>query len=160
MTPSKVRQFRRRLRRVEREITNQLKDETVCCGVSTAQCHVLLEIGEQGATTISNLAAILRLDKSTLSRTIEGLVRIGLVERVIDPNDRRYMRVTLSDQGKNVFESINQMCDIFYTKVLDHIPKNKHDQVVEGITLLVDAFMKAKEETPEVCYLDTSHQKT
>ena len=147
MDTQQIRIFRKDLRRIEREIVGQLKDETTCCGVSLAQCHALLEIGKQKETTISDLADTLRLDKSTLSRTIDGLVRIGLVDRVINPDDRRFMRIALSDQGISVYDSINQTCDAFYENVFQHIPDEKHDQVIEGLGLLVDAFIRAKNET-------------
>ena len=151
MKTQRIRTFRKNLRRIEREIVSQLKDETTCCGVSLAQCHALLEIGQQKETTISDLAYTLKLDKSTLSRTIDGLVRIGHVDRVINPNDRRFMRIALSDQGISVYDSINQTCDTFYTNVFQHIPDEKHDQVIEGLGLLVDAFISAKNETSETC---------
>ncbi len=143
--------FRKRLRVIEREIINQLKNETTCCGVSLAQCHAILEIGDVESTTISDLAQILRLDKSTLSRTIDGLVKADQVERVINPADRRYMLVTLTEAGKEVYRSINDMCDSFYAQLLEQIPEEKHDHVMEGVSLLVDAFVQSKQEDTFEC---------
>ena len=84
-----VQNFRRSLRSIEREVEQQIKTDTVCCGVSLAQCHALMELGLGGAMTIADLAEIIKLDKSTLSRTIDSMVQTGLVDRTIDPKDRR-----------------------------------------------------------------------
>ena len=144
MTFEKVELFRQKLRIIEREIEDQLKNGTVCCGVSLSQCHTLMELGIFESTTISNLASMLKLDKSTLSRTIEGMVQIGLVNREIDPSDRRYMRIGLTDQGRKTFKSINGFCNDFYTRIFEYIPKNKQDQVIESVTLLTEAFHHVK----------------
>lgn len=49
---------------------------------------------------MSQLAAYLGLDKSTLSGLIDRAERRGLVERVVDATDRRAVQVTLSRAGR------------------------------------------------------------
>lgn len=51
---------------------------------------------------VSELAMALYLDKSTVSRQIDGLARLGLVERLPDPDDARARLVTLTTEGKNI----------------------------------------------------------
>jgi DNA-binding MarR family transcriptional regulator len=137
--------FRKKLRRLESEIGEQLKYQTECCGVSLAQCHALLEIGEYDQISITDIADSLYLDKSTLSRTVENLVKLGLVNRVIDPEDRRYMKVNLTEQGKKVYDDINDQCNNYYSEMFKFIPQEKHDLVLESFSLLVDAMYKIKE---------------
>lgn len=48
---------------------------------------------------MSELAALLRLDASTVSRQLRGLEEAGLIRREPDPDDRRATRVRISDQG-------------------------------------------------------------
>ncbi len=47
-------------------------------GISLAQCHTLLEIEKSHEISISELANTLSLDKSTVSRTVDGLVNINM----------------------------------------------------------------------------------
>jgi len=75
-----IRHFRRILRRFERLTNAQIKN--CCSGVTLAQCLVLLEVEEQDRPTMGQLASQLRLDNSTLSRTVDGLVGNGMVERL------------------------------------------------------------------------------
>ena len=49
---------------------------------------------------VSELAAILSLDKSTVSRQIDAVSRLGLVERRPDPADARARLVTLTEDGR------------------------------------------------------------
>ena len=90
--------FRRQLRVLEREVIRELEAQTDCCGVTLAQCHVLLELADS-ILSLSGLSELLSLDRSTLSRTVDGLVKAGLVERSDDPSDRRTLRLVLTPAG-------------------------------------------------------------
>jgi DNA-binding MarR family transcriptional regulator len=147
-----IRSFREKLRRFEREIGWQLKNDTECCGVTLAQCHILVEIGNTGEMSIVDLAAVLGLDTSTLSRHINGMVNVGLANRVLNPNDRRYVSITLTEQGQKVYRSIEDICNAKYAKIFESIPQEKYQQVLEGFNLLVDAVIEAKKtEGPSDC---------
>jgi DNA-binding MarR family transcriptional regulator len=92
-----------------------------------------------GEATIGGLAEGLDLDKSTLSRTVDSLVRLGLVERSPNPQDRRYMIVTLSANGTQTCDSINDVNDEFYRRVIESIPVAKREDVVEAIQIFAHA---------------------
>jgi DNA-binding MarR family transcriptional regulator len=139
-----IRSFREKLRQLEREIGWQLKSDTECCGVTLGQCHIILEIGKTGETSVVDLASVLGLDTSTLSRHVNGMVNAGFVDRVLNARDRRYVSITLTEQGRKVYRSIEDICNSKYAKIFDLIPGEKHQLVLEGFTLLVDAITEAR----------------
>ncbi|MCO1660355.1 MarR family winged helix-turn-helix transcriptional regulator [Pseudonocardia humida] len=57
-------------------------------------------LGQAGPMRISELGAALFLDKSTISRQIDAAVRLGLVERTVDPTDARARLVGLTESGR------------------------------------------------------------
>lgn len=139
MGQKKIRDFRRVLRIFERLTAFQIK---CCCGgVTLAQCHALMEIESLGsrATTVQ-LAQNLNLDKSTLSRTIDGLVNIGLVERLPSASDRRSLLIDLTKQGKATCDTINRINDEYYCGVFQQIPSRKQKAVIEHFAVLTQAF--------------------
>ncbi len=140
MDNSTVQQFRKSIRKLERKLLGQLDGDTVCCGVTIAQCHVLLAVEEKGLTTITELATELELDKSTLSRTIDGLVTIGLVSRQTDAGNRRSQRISLTARGSEVTKRINGRWNDYFTSLFNRIPEAKHQAVLEGIALLAEAI--------------------
>ena len=139
-----IRNFRAKLQRLEREIGWQLKSDTECCGVTLAQCHIILEIGKTGETSVVDLSAALGLDTSTLSRQINGMVDAGLVDRVLNPKDRRYVSISLTEQGRKAYRSIDEICNEKYAKIFELIPGDRHPEVLEGFNLLVDAIVEAR----------------
>ncbi len=146
MDVAAVRALRGFLRVIEREVEGQLKVQTVCCGVTTAQCHALLELASAEEMSLVELSERLRLDTSTLSRTVDGLVKLGHVNRITDPDNRRYVRLGLTGKGKRKVDFIDRSCDRFYLELLDRIPEKKRRALVESVQLLAEIFARAKEE--------------
>lgn len=150
MKPHTIRAFQKILRKLERELTDRLKEQTVCCGVSLAQCHAVLELEVLGETTIGKLAQSLGLDKSTLSRTIDGLFNVGLVKRFPHRTDRRYIAITLTSQGQATCKMINSTGDDYFTRIFDTIPKEKHDTIIESFSMIAEAMKKERRIENEV----------
>ena len=130
-----------RLRECVRVLTRKLglleKSEASCCGVTLSQCHAVVEIGRVGSISVNNLAGVLGLDKSTISRTINNLVEQGLVTREPDPGDRRYLNIGLTDQGRELFVNIEGNMDQYYQDAYKSIPIDKREQILEGLEILV-----------------------
>jgi len=57
------------------------------------------------AMRVSDLAAKVELDASTVSRQIKQLEDKGIVERTTDPGDRRASLVQLSEDGRTVMQA-------------------------------------------------------
>ena len=116
------------------------KSEASCCGVTLSQCHAVVEIGRVGSISVNNLASVLGLDKSTMSRTINNLVEQGLVTREPDPGDRRYLSIGLTDQGRELFVNIEGNMDQYYQDAYKSIPIDKREQILESLEILVKSL--------------------
>ncbi len=140
MTKEGIRDFRRSLRALERQIELALIAQTECCGVSPAQCHVLLEAEAAGEASVGELAASLELDASTLSRTVDGLVKAGLLARREDPENRRRQLVGLSPAGSLKVGVINALCDRYYEGLLGGLPEAEAAAFLRALPLFVQAL--------------------
>src|SRR5512138_2497403 len=135
--------FRRHLRVLEREIVRQLEGETTCCGVTLPQCHVLLEL-RGGERSLKALAAALDLDNSTLSRTIEGMVQAGMVERSIDPGDRRAVCLRLAPLGRRRVDTIDATCNVYYEALLGRLSASERQHVRQAVRLLAEGMRELR----------------
>jgi len=68
-------------------------------GVATPQCHVLLELADLKTASITELQNYLVLDKSVVTRTVDTLVKQGLIDRNENPEDRRYGLLHLNNEN-------------------------------------------------------------
>jgi DNA-binding MarR family transcriptional regulator len=152
-----IREFRENLRVLEREVELSMTSEAGCCGVTFAQCHLLLEVERRGRTSVTELAGLFELDKSTLSRTVDAACRAGLIDRSVDPTSRRQQVICLTEEGRKTVEKINSQSDGSYTRLFDFIPPDERSKVVHAVALLADA-MRQKRRNPEAaCCADESH---
>ena len=130
-----IREFRKSLRILEQEVGLSMASETGCCGVTLAQCHILLEVDQRERTSVTELAAKLELDKSTMSRTVDTMCRAGLLNRETDPSNRRQQVISFTGEGRLKSDRINGLCDSSYTRLFDFIPAEKRQMVVESAAL-------------------------
>jgi len=130
--------FRAKLREIERAVGSQTKSEALCCGVTMAQCHAILEIGSAGELNLKDLSARLGLDNSTLSRTVESLVQDGLAERTPSAEDRRATVIRLSEKGRAAHGRINTTWDKVCRDMFRSIPREKQDQLIESASILAE----------------------
>lgn len=135
----KFRQLRELVRLMERKL-GVLEDGMKCCGVSLAQCHALVEIGRAGSISLIELANLINLDNSTMSRTVNNLVNNQMAERELDPADRRYVTIKLTQAGTKAYNEIESNMEKYFMNIFDAIPENKQDQVLESLQILLKAF--------------------
>ncbi|NQV03464.1 MAG: MarR family transcriptional regulator [Bacteroidia bacterium] len=120
MDRSTIRKFRKTLRQFEREVGIQ-NNACTSCEISLSQCHALLALKEQGSVNLNELSCRLRLDNSTTSRIIDGLVRLGLVERTIPEENRRSVILNLTDTGQQICDTIHASNDSYFEQVFSGI---------------------------------------
>ncbi len=120
------------------------KSDASCCGVTLTQCHAIVEIGRNEKISLVDLAEMLGVDKSTISRTVNNLVEADMVVRDLDAENRRYVIIQLTENGKNIFQNIEQSMESYYKSIFGSIPEGKRSQVLEGLQLLTDAVRNNK----------------
>ncbi len=124
-----IKKFREILRAFEREVF--LQSNSSCCnGVTLAQCHTIIELGERKTESVGELAKAMGLDKSTVSRTVDALVNIGLVDRNIPQENRRTTTLKLTRQGKKICHSINESSDSYFTGILSVLGEEEIGQFI------------------------------
>ncbi len=140
MNEPESQQLRELIRLLERKLGVLEDGEMACCGISMAQCHALIEIGRAKRISLIDLATLLNLDNSTMSRTVNNLVNNGMVERQLDPNDRRYITIQLTQEGLEQFHGIESGMGEYFMKIYDAIPCESRAQVLESLQILLKAI--------------------
>ncbi|MFI7607006.1 MarR family winged helix-turn-helix transcriptional regulator [Micromonospora sp. NPDC049366] len=64
--------------------------------------HILAVVVHEDVPTQGALAARLVIDRSVLTYVIDDLEAAGLIERQLDPRDRRARRIVATDRGRRV----------------------------------------------------------
>ena len=118
------------------------RSEIFCSGITMSQCSTILGIGKNGTMTMHALSEWMSLATSTMTRIVDNLVRDGYVGRGQDPHDRRVVQVSLTEEGEKLFQVIKQIYHEYHRKIVESIPAEELHQVVESLTILIEAIKK------------------
>jgi len=66
-----------------------------------ARRKLLSAIGDKEPTTLNDVAKVIGRGAPAVSRSVDALVRSGLVERAQDPNNRRRLALRLTQAGRD-----------------------------------------------------------
>lgn len=150
MTKNQIRDLRNIIRQFDRELFFQ--NVASCCnGISPAQCHALLEIEKQSVTTVGELAQNLSLDKSTVSRTVEGLVNISLINREIPKENRRTSIIKLTESGKKVCKTIHYANDEYFEQVLSQFNEDEVSQFISHLGKFTNGMQRQRKTDASSC---------
>jgi DNA-binding MarR family transcriptional regulator len=69
-----------------------------------ARRRLLSAIGDREPATLKQVAAAVRRGEPAVSRSVDSLVRAGLVDRAPDPANRRRLAMRLSEAGRRELE--------------------------------------------------------
>lgn len=112
-------------------------------GVTPAQGYTLLALPETGNVTMNELSVRMRLANSTMTRMVDPLIQKGLLVREPDPEDRRIVRVRLTEQGQEVKIRLKQAMQDLFSQILKDIPEGERETIVQSLETLKQSIMNA-----------------
>jgi DNA-binding MarR family transcriptional regulator len=86
--------------RAARVMAQQLADELRPAGVGIGQWAVLMFLWSQDGMSQAELSRVVAIEPPTMVRTVDRMVRDGLVQRRPDPTDGRISRIYLTKRGR------------------------------------------------------------
>ncbi len=145
----KIQQFRELTRELECHLDNINQTDCCQCSVSKAECFLVVEIGRKPGICIKELAGLLKIDKSGVSRSVEELVKKGFVTREPSKTDRRCVVLKLSESGNARFEKIEKDMHTEFKKVFSMIDKSDQEKVLDALRIYNEACRKAEDRANE-----------
>lgn len=128
------------MREVARLYTRAQRTVAECCRTSSTQCQLLVELGRAGPVPLAELGQRLSLEKSWVSRAVDGLVERGWATREPNPADARSWLVTLTRDGQQRVLELNATLDNHAARVLQALPAAERPRVERALGLLLQAL--------------------
>lgn len=121
------------LRTAARKVTAIYDEALEPLDVNIAQFSLLRRIGRKGPISLTDLAALCDLDRSTVGRNTKVLERRGLVA-VKKVKDQREACLTLSEAGKAIVEAGGPIWD----RVQAHLTDTIGEQTISGLRAVAE----------------------
>jgi MarR family transcriptional regulator for hemolysin len=96
------------LANTSKAVSRAFNDRLADAGGSVPIWLILSSLKSNERRTQLELARAVGIEGPTLTRHLDGLEENGVVRRVRDGNDRRAVRVELTDEGERLFQTLRQ----------------------------------------------------
>jgi DNA-binding MarR family transcriptional regulator len=114
--------------------------------LTLAQLKTLYVVASAGPLRMSEVAERLGTAPSTTTGVVEGLVQLELLERVVDPADRRQVHVRVTAKAHETLEDFHDLSRTRLRELLEHVPGEAELTAIErAVDLLADAAGRAAE---------------
>lgn len=136
------------VKRIVRNFQMLERDQVKRLGFTMSQSYCLIELLQNESLTMQELSSKMNLSTSTMTRVVDKLVRDKYIVRQRSQQDRRVVEVSLSEKGKTSALEVQTNINAYYAEITRNLPKNKVDEVLDAVSLLMDAFESAN---PNCC---------
>lgn len=116
----------------------RMKSEFLNMGLTSLELFALYQIYEiteinlhEDKAYVTDLAKRMEILPPSISRVLRGLEKKGLIERKIEPFNRRNVYVLLSDKGREVLLSCSDRMDRLLMRVVEEVGQQDIDKLFE-----------------------------
>jgi DNA-binding MarR family transcriptional regulator len=117
-----------------------LKTDPYGLGVTLTQGSALVDIQHFGSLRPNELVGLLNLEKSSISRMVNGLFASGLIVIRPDPADGRAKIITLTKKGERMATQINGLADLSVTDLLQKLSASERTHVIAAFKKVASVF--------------------
>jgi len=100
--------------------------------VTWAQQKVLMLLHEHGPMKMSDVARNISVTMPAATAIVDKMVRAGQVQREPDPQDRRVIRIVLSDAGRQLLVECMQTQSRCFEEVLENLDAAKREELLSA----------------------------
>lgn len=115
------------------QVWGVLNKRTFGTDLTWPEGRILIEIGVNHLNTPMKIANRLQLDRSYTSRLINKLVKKEIVVKTPSATDSRSVNLTLTADGRRLFNDVNQKSNELIQDLLQHLSPLEQEQYFNNI---------------------------
>jgi len=137
------------IRRVFKVVNEQSKKAERETGITGPQLWAIKVIGDLTPVRVSDLASRMYLHPATVVGILDRLESRGLVKRIRSKDDRRVVKVQLTDDGKEIVTKAPQVAQGLLVAGLEVLPVKRLQGIASALEELVH-ILGAQELPPQL----------
>ena len=115
-------------------------------GITQSIGYVLINIDEKEGTTVSQVAALLGLKSTSLSRMLSQLEKMDLIYRQSNEGDKRSVKIYLTDLGKQKRQLARGVVKQFNAYLNEHLSDKEKLQLTKTLKKINELTLDYKPE--------------
>jgi DNA-binding MarR family transcriptional regulator len=137
------------LKIVWQTVANRYNALVVDFGITQSIGYLLINIDEEEGTTVSNVAALLGLKSTSLSRMLNQLEKTGLIYRESNQGDKRSVKIYLTPLGKEKRQLARMVAKQFNNYLNAHISEADKLYLTDMLKKINQLTLNYKPEHPD-----------
>ncbi|MDF2501768.1 MAG: MarR family transcriptional regulator [Anaerosporomusa subterranea] len=114
-------------------------------GLTMMQTRILVEIKQIGYHTVGSVGTAIGLASGNASAMCKKLEKLGLIQRIRNPEDERCVNLTLTDLGVVTVQTIGDALEAKYGSFLENKPEDEFRAVIAGMKKLSSFIQEMSE---------------
>ena len=110
--------------------------------LSLLQGYVLTHLFFKGPIKISELCEHMMVSLGAASQMVDRLEKLGMVERIADPEDRRVRRVVVLDEGRKFVQENFAFSQSWLSEIPANINPEQEEQITASLSILMQSYGK------------------
>lgn len=120
------------LKVVWQSVANTYNQIATGFGITQAIGYALINIHEEG-TAVSQIASLMGVKSTSLSRMLNNMEELGLIFREADPEDKRSVKIFLTETGKSKRKQAKDVVRKFNEYLNSQISEADRKQLIETL---------------------------
>jgi DNA-binding MarR family transcriptional regulator len=114
-----------------------LNQSVTPCGFPLSPSQVMaLQLLQSNNLSITELSIKLRLERSSVSRLVDALVKTGFISREQNETNRREVQLSLTEKGETSIHKVYEQSHAFFATLLEALTDSDRQTIREGFRLL------------------------
>ncbi len=126
--------MRAAMKKIDRIFSNRLED----IGISIPQSFILFCLQEDNGLTLKEIGVRTLIDSSSMTVLVDKLEKVHLVKRQLDSQDRRAIRVFITESGMEMAEKIYIIISELNTLLFDLLGEGNQKEFIHGLNNIVN----------------------
>ncbi len=114
--------------------------------VTLAQYRTLVVLASRGPQRVADLATALAVTPATATRMCDRLVHKQLIRRRTEREDRRQVRVALTERGRELVDAVTARRRLEIAEIVKRIPVGQQKVMIEALQRFADSAGEVREE--------------
>lgn len=130
------------LRKATRAVTQFYDHALSSVGIRSTQFNLLVTMAAVSARTLTEMASVLVMDRTTLTRNLKPLEKLGFIHTV-PPRDKRSKGYALTAEGSAILQKAIPLWQHTQTRIRDGLGEERFQKLaheLEALTRLIGAL--------------------
>ena len=119
--------------------------------ITLPQFNLIRLIAINGNHHVHEIASFLGVSQAAASKNVDKLVRLGLLSRRVQPEDRRAASLSLTVRATNIIRKYETLKEERLRKILQDVSSEELHTLTQGLGTVTQSILQCEQDSQDIC---------